>query len=156
MAETRKTVTWIYAGRELQYSKNVPKLVHVFYDNKEFHDDNVRAESKCYAGIRKKVIGGTYEGEVSEDGNTAYAINSWKYQGRADDPDSQEIFAEWGARDTASDATYKYHQAEKRDVRFDPMYERLQPIKDAYWHTSGPGRRAILLKVLSYIMGGKH
>ncbi len=154
--EKRVPAKWIYVGRVVT-SDN--KLFFRFYEYDDFMNDPENAKGILFSKIRVKVVGGVYTGETSEDGETAYILNQWKYAGHLKDnfasPELQDRIVSWVAEDVAAYEEYKDIQAEKRDMGFDSMYERLEPIKRAYWRSKGPGRRAILLKVMSYIMGGK-
>ena len=100
----------------------------------------------------KPVIGGLYEVMVDRTGGgcTVKGTANWIMGQEA--PKEKQI--EWSARDEAEYAEYHETRALKKAKAEDPMYEALEAIKRAYWNTNVTGQRAIIAKVLRYIMAG--
>jgi len=152
-SEPKIDVTWVYGGRRIT-SKGV--LAHAFFDIEELRSDGREAEGRIYSKVKKRVVGGRYQGKTSPGKEIAYGLDSWKFVGKLSDEHLQSLIVEWDAADTAAYAEDVWRKEERKAKRFPEMYAVLDPIKRVYQDSSGPGRRAILLKVLSYIQGGKH
>jgi len=151
MAEEKRTeVQVVYAGRRFLLDER--KLGHLYYftDDEEYEQRLIFSRPLGTKSKRgKDVIGGMYAGEMCEKKSTAFGVGGWEFLGRSMDEDA---VTRWHTADVGALGEMDKERKLKKAQRQNPMYERLQPIRDAYWQApTSVGRRAILTEVLEFI-----
>jgi hypothetical protein len=148
-----KTVTFVCVGRSFHITEKV--LRHGYVYDGRLDPQLPRANALWFAkplGAGKRgsdVVGGLYEGKISIDGNGhTSAHGRWTFKGVISDKD---LRVQLKALDDGQEGDYRAHRDMKRAKSDDPVYEALEPIREAYKQANTAGRRAIIAKVLQRI-----
>lgn len=84
---------------------------------------------------------------VSEDEATVYGTGEWIVNAR----DLEQI-KNWRAEDVAAEAMRSRDSKEKKAKKdFDPLFEALDPVREAYRKTNSVGKQAIIAALIEYI-----
>ena len=150
---TPPEATFVYLGRHLS-GKN--KVFHAYarHPFSGMLKDRLLYSRPIGTGKRgSDTVGGLYIGPYDAEEGTAYNAGGWRYEGMIDDDEER---AKLFTQDRLTGHEIKALAERKKAKKANPLFEALDPIREAYATCyNATARRKLMAEVMEYIAAGR-